>query len=237
MKNKRQKCIIVLGMHRSGTSIVAGMMSKLGVDMGRDKLSANWGNPTGHYEDKEFLQMNKRILDIAGGGWANPPEIEDILSAGKQLNDEVSSLITRKHPTYWGWKDPRTSLTLPVYLPFLSEYHIVICTRKNDQIAKSLERRSGIETVRAKALSKYYYRMIDRFVDTESACYVEFDKSTKYPKRVARSVAQHIGIDASSEDIARAASIVRPTLTIRIKSYLMRASQLIKIGFNRLLSM
>ncbi|HMB65244.1 MAG TPA: hypothetical protein VKO42_00060, partial [Patescibacteria group bacterium] len=62
IKNNNFKTVVVIGMHRSGTSLVAGIMQCLGVDMGSNLLSGNRGNPLGFFEDEDILDLNKRIL-------------------------------------------------------------------------------------------------------------------------------------------------------------------------------
>ena len=62
------KCFIVLGMHRSATSLVAKAMATqmpMGVELSTQVKSDD--NPSGHYEDKRFRYLNADILHAAGG--------------------------------------------------------------------------------------------------------------------------------------------------------------------------
>jgi len=52
--------ILILGVHRSGTSCMAGILSHLGVPMGRSGLRPNGGNPKGFYEDRLLRQLSRR---------------------------------------------------------------------------------------------------------------------------------------------------------------------------------
>jgi len=70
------KTVIVLGMHRSGTSMVSGVLNILGVDIGKDLLGNHWSNPLGHFENNDFRNLNTQILKEAGGDWLNPPSRE-----------------------------------------------------------------------------------------------------------------------------------------------------------------
>ncbi|MBM4059289.1 MAG: chromosome partitioning protein ParA, partial [Planctomycetes bacterium] len=47
--------VVVVGMHRSGTSLVASLCQAAGIDMGTDLLGPHPGNGAGHFEDLEFL--------------------------------------------------------------------------------------------------------------------------------------------------------------------------------------
>ena len=59
---KISKTIVILGMHKSGTSMVAGVLEKLGANMGKELLGPHWSNPLGHFENVKFVNLNERIL-------------------------------------------------------------------------------------------------------------------------------------------------------------------------------
>lgn len=140
------KTVVVLGMHRSGTSAVAGVLHKLGVNMGDKLYPPAHGNPFGHYEDIDFIETNTAILRAAGGEWHNPPSDFQIRVYGAREGQRLIDLVkdrSAKHST-WGFKDPRTCLTLPLYLPHLISPVFVIVERCCKDIAASLNKRDGI---------------------------------------------------------------------------------------------
>ena len=66
--------VLVLGMHRSGTSALTRVLNLLGLDAGRDVLmGASESNPTGHWEVERLTSFNDRLLDDRGGRWSAPP--------------------------------------------------------------------------------------------------------------------------------------------------------------------
>ena len=75
-REDRGRMVVVLGMHRSGTSAVAEAVVRLGVAVG-DSLSmdgpSEW-NPRGYFEDPELNRINDAVLEAIGGSWAAPPE-------------------------------------------------------------------------------------------------------------------------------------------------------------------
>lgn len=158
------KQIIVLGPHRSGTSMVAGILHHLGVFMGEDLVMGNMPEqPTGYFEDREFLQLNERILSRAGGGWQDIPDQAAINSTADRFSEEIADLIGRRSEhKIWGWKDPRTCLTLPLYLRFLSNPHIVIVQRDYLAIKASLiKREKGLmDSVTAAIITETYLKRI-----------------------------------------------------------------------------
>ncbi|MTI59815.1 MAG: hypothetical protein FH762_07465 [Firmicutes bacterium] len=139
-------CVIVLGMHRSGTSMIAGILDRLGINMGDNLIGAMPSNPYGHYEDKEFVELNDRILHAAGGSWYNPPGREALLEKQNTFKDDILSLVRKINDSskYCGWKDPRTSLTIELFHPYLTAPKFIVCHRAAAQVANSLQKRSGI---------------------------------------------------------------------------------------------
>lgn len=149
-KNTTIKTIVVLGFPRSATSLIAKSLSTQ-VDMGKDLLLPNAGNPKGYYESKQFITMNERILAAAGGDWCHPPSEAAIQNCSYAFAEEIAELVRSRNEesksTYsidssedrlWGWKDPRTTLTAEVWLPHLTNPHFVCCFRNPNDAAKSL---------------------------------------------------------------------------------------------------
>ncbi len=145
MKNKDIKTIVILGMHKTGTSIVAGALARLGVDMGRsidqESKRDDISNPLGHYEDWDFQKLNKKILKKANGDWKNPPKKENIIKQKNKFQKQIKNLINKKESTLWGFKDPRTTLTIDLFLPYLKNPYFLICHRKDKDVIDSIQRR------------------------------------------------------------------------------------------------
>jgi len=64
------------------------------------------------------------------------------------MKEDIVSVLAQMPVGTWGWKDPRLSLTIELFLPYLHNPVFVICTRKSQTIAESLFRRDGIEVKR-----------------------------------------------------------------------------------------
>ena len=160
------KVFIVLGMGRSATSLIGKGLSKAGVDIGDKLIGAKKGNEWGHWEDIDFVKLNDKILDSAGGSWDNPPNEKQILKQRKKFSTEIQELINKKKGDFWGFKDPRTTLTIKLYLPYLKDYdiHFVCCFRKPTEVAKSLEKRDGRKTKESIRISKIYNDRLIRFI-------------------------------------------------------------------------
>ena len=141
---------VILGMHRSGTSLTSSLVHTMGYRMGPDQdlFRSNNANKHGFWEDRSFSVINRKILKKAGGHWHNPPHRDHILGAGTHFRKEISNLIQARSGlgVDWGWKDPRSCLTIECWMEFLSEAHTryVWVQRKPAAIADSLIRRGEI---------------------------------------------------------------------------------------------
>ena len=149
------KTFVVLGCHRSASSLVAKALHEAGVHMGDDLLSGLPDNPEGHFEDMDFLKMNVNIL--GGDIWDNMDQ---------PLNDvDTAELIRAKDcRPLWGWKDPRTVLTIDKYYEHLHDPVIVALFRKPELVGKSLARRGDMTEEEGAALAKAYNRKIIDFL-------------------------------------------------------------------------
>jgi len=150
-------------MHKSGTSMVAGVLEKLGVNIGKELLSPHWSNPLGHFENVKFVNLNERILKEAKGSWSEPPKEEYILSLKEKFSEEIQKLIEKEESKIWGWKDPRTSLTIELYLPYLKNPYFFVCHRNIKAIAEELKERDNMEIVKGENLAKLYEKRINDF--------------------------------------------------------------------------
>ena len=66
--------VLVIGMHRSGTSVLAAATSTLGLSTGRGQMmSSHADNPVGFWEVQALTTINEKLLAALGGNWRRPP--------------------------------------------------------------------------------------------------------------------------------------------------------------------
>lgn len=142
--------VCVLGMHRSGTSLVMRAANALGVALGPEEhlMPPVEDNPTGFWEHELLTELNDEILAAFGGSWHDPPplppgweddpRIEELRLRARRVVAEDFADLPR-----WGWKDPRACLTLPFWQRVMPPMGYVICLRNPLDVARSLERRNG----------------------------------------------------------------------------------------------
>jgi hypothetical protein len=145
--------LVVLGMHRSGTSVITRALNLLGVDLGVEQHmhKPRADNPSGFWENGNVVALNDELLSRHGGTWDEPPVLPPYWQFAPELEDcrrRARELIRTEFglSPHWGWKDPRTCLTLPFWKQFLDPMSYIICLRNPVDVARSLQARDGFAT-------------------------------------------------------------------------------------------
>ncbi len=155
--------VLILGMHRSGTSLLARVANLCGVPMDReDKLmKPSHDNRRGYWEPEYIAKLNDDILDAYGGSWCAPPI--GALPAGRlesELTERIEACVAPwlKTGRSWLWKDPRLTVTLPAWLASLPSPVGLISLRNPMDIWLSLYRRNRFPRASCYLLWEEYMR-------------------------------------------------------------------------------
>jgi hypothetical protein len=161
MENLTAVC--VLGMHRSGTSLVAGVTKLVGVYFGPAEhlMKPNLYNTKGYQEHQSFVKINETILSRFGGKWYDPPKLPPGWENAPQLDDlkqQARAMIDQEfaQAELWGWKDPRTCLTLALWQQLVPGILYLICLRHPMSVVRSLEHRDHLSLTRSVYLWLFY---------------------------------------------------------------------------------
>lgn len=128
--------VAVLGMHRSGTSAVAGMLADHGVELG-PVSHQNRFNPRGNREIRELNRLHDRVLERSGGSWWDPPARIRARSGDYRRRNRILRSIPGETI---GVKDPRLLLMLELWRDLDPRPIGVI--RNPVAVRESLERRA-----------------------------------------------------------------------------------------------
>lgn len=117
---------VVLGMHKSGTTLIAQTMHESGIDMGSFDPSSTYDQGN-HHEREETLRLNKRLLDCGDAHSVTVVEAVSREDAPASLIGEMRETVRKLDAQHenWGFKDPRNCLTLEVWSSVLPEYKVV----------------------------------------------------------------------------------------------------------------
>ena len=148
-----RQALVVLGMHRSGTSAVAGCLQRLGVEFGPRLMPATADNERGYYEHIDVVNLHDRLLMALDRGWDSTTPWpahwwEDEARTGR-FRAELLALLERDYGSapLWSIKDPRMCHLLPWWRPVWPLLDTVpiylIVVRDPREVAASLARRAG----------------------------------------------------------------------------------------------
>lgn len=150
----RQRMIVILGMHRSGTSAITRGLQVLGVDLGSNLMGpAASINEKGFYEDVDFNQLNVELLTALHSDWHAFSPIPAAAFEQKHLEPfklRAADLIRAKVKNKpFGLKDPRIARLLPFWQSVFAHTGVkasyVIAVRDPMSVAQSLRNRDGFD--------------------------------------------------------------------------------------------
>jgi GT2 family glycosyltransferase len=154
--------IIILGMHRSGTSTVSRLANMMGAYFAPEgkEMASQSDNPKGFWERTDVMQLNDEILNAAGGSWnqLSGLSLNTISAQEKEIFTQRINAIVLGMDAHrpWSLKDPRMCLTLPIWRPSLEIPVFLFVYRNPVQIAQSLAKRNSIPLSVGIALWEYY---------------------------------------------------------------------------------
>jgi len=219
-------CLMVIGMHRSGTSALTGALHRLGVAVGSDISEAPDGNVAGYYEHQGVLGIHEDLLAACGSSWddvAPRPWPEMGCSAAiAAFQSSLSALLAAEFADapLWAVKDPRLCRTLPLWLPVLDQLqvrpHIILAHRPVAEVAASLARRNDF------SFDKSALLWIGHVLESERAsrglprAFVGFSDLLVNPVATLERVGRQLAIDWPHSPAARAARL-EPFLSVGLR--------------------
>src|ERR1700731_3000412 len=108
-QGEEPRILVIAGMHRSGTSLLAALASEAGFDMGARLLPAGPGNPGGHFEDLDFVELHDAALAARGAASLAVAPDFSFAPAAAEVEAARELLRGRQGQPRWGFKDPRAT--------------------------------------------------------------------------------------------------------------------------------
>lgn len=225
--------VILLGMHRSGTSLLARLLHEGGVFMGWRRNS--------HDEALFFLGLNERLFRLAHAAWDQPAGVtylaqDDALriEAAAALQQAMASWRARSFWGWrraagaWGWKDPRTVFTLPIWWELFPQARVVRLCRHPLDVAHSLQKREQNRRDRlhnplfsARCLSlegafslwveyETMSRQVTQAVPPAQVYALRYEDLVQQPAHYLAELQQFLGVTFAPGTAERAAAAVNP---------------------------
>ena len=230
------RVIVVLGMHRGGTSAATRALECLGVQLGDQLLAPSpTENPLGFYEDAPLLALSDRVLDLLGLSW----DSSRLVDAAEWRRPELAALELEAAESIrsrfegrpiWGFKNPRTARLLPfwqrVFARVGREDAYVVVVRNPLSVARSLYARNRFAPTKSHLL--WLLHMTEAVVHTRGRARVcvDYDRLLADPTRELERIASGIGLSDPAADPERLTDFTTGFLTTDYRNSQFEASDL-----------
>jgi len=202
---KDARAIVVLGMHRGGTSVLAKALQTLGVSVGESFLDPNEWNPKGYFEHPDIVRLNDTLLGLVGKRWdslALPPW-EEWQQSAEPYQIEALEILERDFggTAICGIKDPRTSRLLPFWQSVFRRAKLqdcyIVALRNPISVARSLAARDGFTPEKSYLLWVQHQFAAIRDTENLARTVVDYDALIANPEAELGRIATFLEISVT----------------------------------------
>ena len=199
----KQTCILILGMHRSGTSALTGTLELFDIYLGSELMGTGIQNAKGFFENKRFLALNKALLSEIGSNWDDTFYNEQRLSESKLYETLKQTILEEfEYSELFAIKDPRLVYLFPLYEKALKELGIEIKTiipyRDPIEVAQSLLKRNGMSLEKGMLLWAYHLLLAEKHSNTHPHIFTSFDRLLHDRENIIQEMSGALDIDFMS---------------------------------------
>lgn len=207
--------VCVIGMHRSGTSLLMRLLNLAGVALGpAGRLApAAEDNPRGFWEHEGLREINDDLLALFGGTWMILPVLPPDWQRDPRLEplrERAREVIARDFSGAGlrGFKDPRTSLLTSFWRELLpGRAAWIVAVRNPLEVADSLKRRNGLPSVLAEDLWCAYTRSALRETRPDERSIVHYERLLEQPVEEVARLVRELRLEAPPPSAAAAAAM------------------------------
>jgi hypothetical protein len=214
--------ICIAGMHRSGTSMIASLLQNAGVYLGEESdffAAKEDENADGFWEHFGFYALNERLLLHLHAGWDAPwiPEGWDTRQDLEPFREEAHLLVERMGrftavKGFWGWKDPRNSITIPFWRSILPDVQVLICVRNPVEVVASLSKRNNLSLAASARLWLRYYESLLTHVPRSKRVITHYENYFEHFEQEFGCVCNALGLPVDQARIDQARARTKPEL-------------------------
>ncbi|MDH0287768.1 hypothetical protein N7414_01485 [Pseudomonas sp. GD04087] len=200
----RERVIVVLGMHRSGTSVLSAALECLGVHFGHRLLGPRDDNPKGFWEDEDFVELNERLF-VMGGSLSSALgfDLEKVRGSPDYpaMYRRMKTLLRARldEAPLFGLKDPRMPRLIALWGEALGEMGVevafVLPLRNPLSVAASLGKRDAFPT--SKSLLLWYEHMVQglHYAAPREMVVVDYDAFMDEPREALLRLSERLRLD------------------------------------------
>lgn len=201
----RNDPVLIIGVHRSGTSALGGALQSLGLSVGKTVMPPSPDNPLGYYENNVITDLHDQFLAEIGESWSSPHPIHRRHFSGK-IAEKYQLRLRRLLGEEFGQeraliKDPRLCQLLPLWAPFLqsdfSKASFVLPVRHPLEVAASMRKRDKFTTGHGLALWTASALEGERATRNSPRFFTTYEQLLAEPVQTVDALARELGLPSS----------------------------------------
>lgn len=199
--------------------MVAGVLARLGVRMDYTLGQPDIYAPKGYFESGDAHAINTKIFQLA---WKNqvkfeidphfyPPAYEEVLAQAAHVERDIQEFAARfRDVPLWGFKNPKTSLTVELFLPHLPHPHLVVTLRNPLANAEAFNKIYGLPLEQALSITTYYNFVLAAICNRTPypKLFIDFESARRNPEQLIHRLAEFLALKVDAATFERAADMV-----------------------------
>jgi hypothetical protein len=228
---------VVLGMHRSGTSLLMNFLACLGVDAGTDLMAPSAWNALGYWEHNRIFAVHEKIFTLVNRQWGSPrvcmplPDLwwkRPKIQACKSKLVEIVQRERGRAKRLWGFKDPRTAVLYPLWLEIFQELDLdpvfFLTVRHPYAVGRSLGARDNLSFSTAQILWLKTYIDAVIMAQGKPGAIIDYDRWFTHADEQAAAVSRALSpmVEPTEAEVQQALDV---TVRHRLRHYLPDSSE------------
>ncbi len=204
-----KKIAAIIGMHRSGTSVLSRCMKIFGAQLGDRIILPGPDNPKGYWEDEDILNLDIEMLTFLNTSWDSVKTINnnDILNlTNNGYIEKAKDILQQKlrNSDFFAIKDPRMAKLLPIWKHAFTESAdqtiYIIAIRNPISVINSLKKRNNIDPVTASFI--WLSHVIPSLIVTENEprLIIDYDSFIDNPEKQINRISKKFGLTINKEE-------------------------------------
>lgn len=207
----QQVVVVVLGMHRSGTSAITRSLQTAGIQLGDQLMAPAANNEKGFYEDLDIVALNEEMLRVTGRKWDSLEPLQEVdadLLCRKGYLLRAVSLLRDKlgDEQAFGFKDPRTARLLPfwqrVFASVDFSVRYVMAYRNPLSVVRSLERRDGFASTKSFLLTADYLLGCLSLAQDNQLLMIDYDCLVSKPRAELERLSVYLDVPLDEQAVS-----------------------------------
>jgi hypothetical protein len=202
--------VLILGMHRSGTSALGGALEPLGLTVGKTVMPPQQENPKGFYENNSLTELHEKFLASIGSNWRDLAPVGEERFQGAAAVRFQRELLQLLIDEFGGdrplIKDPRMCRLMPLWVPLIKEHFPLACfilpIRHPVEVAYSLRRRGHLTLGEGLKLWVVHVLEAERTTRGFSRLFTTYDQLMQSPVETVFRLAKDLGLSTNVDAAA-----------------------------------